>query len=283
MVDRYADDRKADRNIDAGHCIPLLLFPVIDEAFQLCRDMALIMIHDNRHIIPAACQFREDRIRRYRRLLRNIDPFGNCFVDRRLDLIDLLAAEQTSFAAVRVQTRDTDLRFFDPDPPALGIRHPDHVEYPGLLHAVAGFPKRNMRRYMNDTEIFMRKHHRIFSRICKVRVDLRMAVIVVSGCVHPRLVQCIRDRCIDLVRHRKFDDLLHILKRCVSAHDIGFFDQRLRSVSESFGQRCLVFCIDPFRKVHKAHVIDIDRAIFEKRILDAFHSVDSQFFRAFHD
>ena len=54
VVYGYTDDRKSQCHVDAGNSLPVMLLLVVNEAYNLKRDMSLIMIHYNNDIIPAA-------------------------------------------------------------------------------------------------------------------------------------------------------------------------------------------------------------------------------------
>ena len=64
MVHAGADDGQAQRDIDALHSLPLLLLTVVDEADGLEGDMALIVVHTDHDVVPAADGLRENAVRR---------------------------------------------------------------------------------------------------------------------------------------------------------------------------------------------------------------------------
>ena len=101
MVHAGADDGQAQRDIDALHSLPLLLLTVVDEAHGLEGDMALIVVHADHDVVPAADGLRENAVRRAGADNAG-DALGLSSLDGRGDLLDLLAAEQAVLAAVGV-------------------------------------------------------------------------------------------------------------------------------------------------------------------------------------
>ena len=75
-----------------------------------------------------------------------------------------------------------------------------------------------MGRNMDYPQRLMGQHHAIFFRVGVVRVDLRMAGIVMSGQVDIVLVQSVCDRGLDLPRHCQLNDLYDIAEGTLSAH-----------------------------------------------------------------
>ena len=72
---------------------------------QLCRDMSLIVQHDDEGIdaLPVKHSVGAERA-------GDRHALGGRGVDRGLDDLDLLAAEQAAFAGVRIEAADDDLR-----------------------------------------------------------------------------------------------------------------------------------------------------------------------------
>lgn len=54
MIHTDADDGQAQGQVDAFDGIPFLILPVVGKTDQLQRDVALIVIHADNDIIPAA-------------------------------------------------------------------------------------------------------------------------------------------------------------------------------------------------------------------------------------
>ena len=101
VVHAGADDGQAQRDVDALHSLPLLLLTVVDEADGLEGDMALIVVHADHDVVPAADGLRENAV--WRAGTHNTgDALGLGSLDGRGDLLDLLAAEQAVLAAVGV-------------------------------------------------------------------------------------------------------------------------------------------------------------------------------------
>ena len=73
--------------------------------------MALVVIHGNYDVIPAASCFGEYSIRRYRSVC--IDAFCLCCLNCRDDLIDLFSSKQAVLTTVWVQACYADLWLLD--------------------------------------------------------------------------------------------------------------------------------------------------------------------------
>ena len=54
VIHAGADDGQTQRDVDALHGLPLLLFAVVDKAHGLERDVTLIVVHTHHDIVPAA-------------------------------------------------------------------------------------------------------------------------------------------------------------------------------------------------------------------------------------
>ncbi len=69
------------------------------EAEKLHRPQPLIMVERDGHVVHALLGLHEDRVGRHR--ADRVHARGAGLLDRRLDLLDLLASEETALAGVR--------------------------------------------------------------------------------------------------------------------------------------------------------------------------------------
>ena len=66
MIDRGADDRQAERDVDAGQRVPRAGRRIDLEAEQLDRDVPLVVVHRDHRVELAGAQLHEDRVARHR-------------------------------------------------------------------------------------------------------------------------------------------------------------------------------------------------------------------------
>ena len=119
--------------------------------------MTLVVIHGNYDVEPAAECLGKDAVRRRRRLFRNTDTLGQRQIDGGLNFIDFLVSEHTIFAAVRVESRDGNLRCFYAEGLAGVICDADAVEHARRFDAVACLTQRNMRGNMHHAQRVVRE------------------------------------------------------------------------------------------------------------------------------
>src|SRR5919199_127217 len=100
MIDRGADDRKADADVDAEV-----------EAEQFHWDMALVVIHGHHAVEFALACTPEDSVGRQRS--DDLQALRACLLDRRYDDLDLFPAKEPALARVRIQTGHGDARSLD--------------------------------------------------------------------------------------------------------------------------------------------------------------------------
>ena len=109
VIHRGTDDRKAQCDVHTGHRIPFTSLPVIHKAFYLQWDVALIMVHADNDIVPPTDRLTEHRVCWRGFSVWNADALGQRRIDRRLDLIYFLPAEQAILTTMGIQTRNSDL------------------------------------------------------------------------------------------------------------------------------------------------------------------------------
>ena len=227
VVHAGADDGQAQRDIDALHSLPLLLLTVVDEADGLEGDMALIVVHADHDVVPAADGLRENAVRR-----AGADNAGDALglgsLDGRGDLLDLLAAEQAVLAAVGVQAGHCDAGVLDAHILAGLIGDLDDFQHTLFLDPVAGFAQGDVGGDVDHAQVVVGQHHGVLLGVGVGGVNLGvavemgvavrlLAVIVFQSLVHGFLVQGVGAGSIHLTGHGKLDDLLDALEGCVAA------------------------------------------------------------------
>ena len=139
VVDRRADDRQAERDVDPGV-----------ERQQLHRPVALVVVHAHDRVVAAAVHgLVEHGVGRVR--AAGVDARGARLLDGRGDPLDVLGAEQPVLAGVRVEPADGDARRVE-EPPQRRIRELDHVEHAARLHALDRLAQRAVRADVGDGE-----------------------------------------------------------------------------------------------------------------------------------
>ena len=109
VIDGGADDRQAERDVDAGQVLPLAGRRIDLEAEQLDRDVALVVVHGDHGVVLPGAQLDEDRVAGHRP--DHVEP-----VARPLSAmvgvgdVDVLPAEQAALAGMRIERRDGDPR-----------------------------------------------------------------------------------------------------------------------------------------------------------------------------
>ena len=114
-----------------------MLVLIVDEALDLQRDMALIVIHYDDDVIPPSECFAEHSIGRSGLLVGDVDSFLECLVDGRLDFVDFLAPEHSIFTAMWVESCHADFGIVDAECLAGFVAQTNAVEYALFLHTVA--------------------------------------------------------------------------------------------------------------------------------------------------
>ena len=82
VIDGGADDRQAERDVDAREVLPFAGGGIDLEAQQLDRDVSLVVVHGDDGVILAGAQLDEDGIAGDRP--DHIEPVGNGLCDRGL-------------------------------------------------------------------------------------------------------------------------------------------------------------------------------------------------------
>ena len=226
--------------------------------------MTLVVIHGNYDVEPAAECLGKDAVRRRRRLFRNTDTLSQRQIDGGLNFIDFLVSEHTIFAAVRVESRDGNLRCFYAEGLAGVICDADAVEHARRFDAVACLTQRNMRGNMHHAQRVVREHHGIFARISVVGINFRMAGIVMTRHVDGLFADGVGHRCVDFALHGKLDNRLDILECSLAAEFACAHAEGLRRFLVQRIGNCV------FR--HETEVQHINCARGKKRV---FHRLDA--------
>ena len=142
--------------------------------------MSLIMVHCYNYIIPASDCLREYAVRRCRFFLRNIDSFCHCLIYCRLDFLNFLCSKQSVFSAVWVKTCHTNLWILNTYRLAGIICNSYNFKDSVLLYLVTCLPERNMRRYVYNPQILVRKHHCVLVCMGVLCINLCMSRIMMS-------------------------------------------------------------------------------------------------------
>ena len=151
MIHAGADDRKAQRYVDTLYGLPGLQLSVIDKAHCLQRDMSLIVVHAHHDVVPAAQSLGEDAV--WRNGADGVDAFCLCRLDGRLNLLDLLCAEEAVLTAVGIQTGYGYLRVLDSHIFARLVGDFDYLQNAGLLYPVAGLPEGDVGGNVNHSQV----------------------------------------------------------------------------------------------------------------------------------
>src|SRR5437763_13177883 len=100
MIDRSPDDGQAQRDVDARQLRPFAGRRVNLKAEQLDGDVSLVVVHRNDRIVLARPQLDENGITGDRP--DDVEPLDDRFSDNWRGHVDILAAEQTSVARMRI-------------------------------------------------------------------------------------------------------------------------------------------------------------------------------------
>ncbi len=111
MVDGRANDRKPQRNIDAGDGVPASGDWIHLEAGQLCRNVPLVVVHGDDGVKATSACLHKDSVARQG--AAGVDALFTCGGDGGTNLLLVFGAKQPAFAAVRIQPGDGDARRFD--------------------------------------------------------------------------------------------------------------------------------------------------------------------------
>ena len=179
MIDAHADDRQAKRDIHTAGTLHLTRFLIPIERTHLQGDMSLIMIHRHNTIKLSAFGFGKDTVWRHRTV--NVESALLQFLYGRNDFLCFLPAEHSVLTTVRVQTGHPDMRFFNTKLTTGIVNEFYTLDDTCFLHQIASLPQRNVRRNMDDADVLIGKHHRIFLRMGEGSIDFRMPVVVMTG------------------------------------------------------------------------------------------------------
>ena len=110
---------------------------------------------------------------------------------------------------------------------------------------------------MDDADILIGQHHRIFLGIREGGVNLCMTIVVVSCQIEGFLVQGSRHGTVYLIGHGQFDGFLDVLESGITT--LWLYLTKLKR-----------------REVDALQVNDVDSAVFELSLLDTIDSIDFQ-------
>ena len=190
--------------------------------------MSLIVVHSDTAIKLSALGLGEDTVRRNRTFYVEATRFQ--FLDSWDNLLRLLIAKHTVLAGVGIQTCHTDMGLFDTKLATSIVYQFYTLDDTGFLYQVAGLSQGNMRRDMDDADILISEHHRIFLRICEGSVDFCMSIVVVTSQIQRLFVQRGSHSTIYLVSHRQFDRLFDILEGSVTTLGLHLAELECREV-----------------------------------------------------
>ena len=209
MVDRGADARQTDRDVDSAI-----------KPEHLDGDMPLIVVHDDDNIeLIQVCRAVKDTVRRHG--ARNIPPLRLRLPNRRYNLTLVLVAEETALAAVWVKPCNSNAWFLNAHQLQRLLRKCDHVGDAVFFHAPRHIMQGNMCRHMDDTQLWTGEHHGVLRLPHEAAKDLRMPRIVYSAKMQCLLVQWRSDNGMNLMLHGISTGTLDVLVRrpsCASIH-----------------------------------------------------------------
>ena len=189
--------------------------------------MALIVVHADHDVVPAADGLRENAVRRAG-THNTGDALGLGSLDGRGDLLDLLAAEQAVLATVGIQAGHSDAGVLDAHILAGFISDLDDFQHTLFLDPVAGFAQGDVGGDVDHAQVVVGQHHGVLLGVgvgginlgvaVEMGVAVRLlAVIVFQSLVHGFLVQGVGAGSVHLAGHGQLDDLLDTLESGVTA------------------------------------------------------------------
>src|SRR5439155_15751019 len=107
VIDGGADDRKPQRDVDAGKLLPAAGRGIDLEAEQFYRNVPLVVIHRDHRIELAGAQLDEDGVPRHRP--DDVEAVINRLSESRRRDVDILPPEQPALTGMWIERRNGDL------------------------------------------------------------------------------------------------------------------------------------------------------------------------------
>ena len=191
------------------------------------------MVHADNDIVPPTDRLTEHRVCWRGFSVWNADALGQRRIDRRLDLIYFLPAEQAILTTMGIQTRNSDFGGLDSQGSAPIVGDADAIQHAVFLHPVASLPQRDVRGNVHHPQIFVGQHHGVLFSACKMGVNLRMPAEMMPRHVDSLFAQRIGDSGIHLTFHGQLNDLFYILKSRFATQRAGDSELSVRNVGHN--------------------------------------------------
>ena len=184
---------------------------------------------------------------------------------------------------MRIKTSYSDLRFFDTQCLTSFIGNMYNIQNSLFFAFITCFTKRHMRAYMNYSQVFMRKHHRVFCCMSIISIYLRMSGIMMPRHVDMIFIQCICYCRIHFSVHCKFNNFFYILKCCFSTHCHTFFVCCFQNICiHSLGKFLSIFFVKAFGNIHNIQIIYINDSRLKLRIFYVMNCINFQIFSSLY-